>query len=697
MKRILFSLVTALFTLFVTAQEKVVIRTYNDSIIKFNIWDVKQIQFIIEEDTLSYSTPDIVDLGLSVCWGSFNLGADDVNESGKLFGWGALYESLHSKLPIFYPSATPPEIISASSYDIAKAKLGGLWRMPTTEEIQELIDSCDWEWSVDPAGWIVKRNDNKIFLPVTYYRNGDDINTTTLTGNYWSGSLAETGTNANQLYFSETDSCTIKPNSRWLGFAIRPVFGEYVPAAKLSLEAIDVTFSSLTAKIRIEGALDNVEESGLLYGTNASLDINSASKLLVESIREENFLTLNALSLLTTYYIKAYIKVNGEYIYSDEISVKTKAQYPVADMVDLGLSVKWASWNMGAECPSDSGGYYHWNDPYNIGSHPEFIGYTNISGTEYDMAHIQWKDQWRMPTEKEWNELYENCEWTYQYNYEGSGVNGMLATSNITGNSIFFPYSGKIHFSGELMHSGVNCIYWTSNSIITETVQSPYGVKFKVGLFSMYNEDVRNKLSIRPVYGPLNSDSTEPEEPTEPSDPTDSKIPNAVDLGLSVKWASWNVGASSEEDYGKYFFWGDRDTTRTDFDTDRQFPDLGMFIEGTEYDVAHNMYGGAWRLPTQAELDELVGLCEWTWTTKNGVNGYVITGTNGASIFLPASGKYYLNKLQNVGYEGCYWSSELYSLKPEFAWYLMFDYSDYINIGTEYRDVGFCIRAVQTK
>lgn len=694
MKKLLFSLFAVFLSLSATAQEKVVIRTYNDSIIKFNIWDIKQIQFVIEDDTTSYATPDIVDLGLSVNWASFNLGATNPNESGKLFGWGALYDSMHSLMPMFYPSATPPVNISAGTYDVVLSKLGGLWRMPTSEEIQELIDSCEWVWSDEPAGWHVSRNGAEIFLPVTYYRCGENIDTSILTGNYWSGNLADNGSEANQLYFSSTDSCTIKPNYRYMGFAIRPVFGEFIPETRLNLETINITYSSLSTKISIEGVLANIEECGILYGTESSLDIATAKKMLLNNLSEENTLTLHSLSPLTTYYIKAYAKINGEYIYSEEISVKTKAQYPVAEMVDMGLSVKWASWNIGAQSPGEYGGYYHWNDPYNMGSHPEFIGYDNISGTEYDMAHIQWKDEWRMPTEKEWNELNEKCEWNYVYNYEETGINGMLVTSKTTGNSIFLPYGGKIHFSGEHMNLAATGIYWTANSIVTETVQSPTGIKFKVTVFDTYNEDVKNKLLIRPVYGPM-SESEDPNDPVEPSEPSAPGVPEAVDLGLSVKWATWNVGAASEEEAGKYFFWGDRDTTRTNFDTDRNFPELGMYIEGTEYDVAHNMYGGTWRMPTQAELDELVGMCEWTWTTKNGVNGYIVTGENGASIFMPACGKYYLNELQNVGYEGCYWSSELYSLKPDFAWNLFFDYSSYINIGTEYRDVGFCIRAVQ--
>lgn len=120
----------------------------------------------------------------------------------------------------------------------------------------------------------------------------------------------------------------------------------------------------------------------------------------------------------------------------------------------------------------------------------------------------------------------------------------------------------------------------------------------------------------------------------------------AVDLGLSVKWASCNVGANKPEEYGSYYAWGETSerlyTTRAqyayyDSKTDT-YTNIGSNISGTGYDVARAKWGGNWRMPTRAEMEELVNKCTWTWTTHNGVKGQLVTGPNGNSIFLPDAG-----------------------------------------------------------
>ena len=134
-----------------------------------------------------------------------------------------------------------------------------------------------------------------------------------------------------------------------------------------------------------------------------------------------------------------------------------------------------------------------------------------------------------------------------------------------------------------------------------------------------------------------------------------------VDLGLSVKWATCNVGASSPEEYGDYFAWGETKTkTKSSYDSDnsvtygKQMSD----IKGdSHYDAARSNWGGTWRLPTEAELEELENKCIWKWTTQNGVKGYKVTGPNGNSIFLPAAGVRLGSSLDRAGEYGFYWSS----------------------------------------
>lgn len=143
----------------------------------------------------------------------------------------------------------------------------------------------------------------------------------------------------------------------------------------------------------------------------------------------------------------------------------------------------------------------------------------------------------------------------------------------------------------------------------------------------------------------------------------------AVDLGLSVKWAGWNVGASSPEEHGDYFAWGEV-STKANYDNNNSLTyglseaDLRVkgIIDGAwnltrAYDAASVNWGGSWRMPTWEEIKELVDECLWTWTTLNGVKGYKVEGLNGNSIFLPAAGRRIDSSLNDAGSNGFYGSS----------------------------------------
>ncbi|MBQ6761978.1 MAG: Ig-like domain-containing protein [Bacteroidales bacterium] len=109
----------------------------------------------------------------------------------------------------------------------------------------------------------------------------------------------------------------------------------------------------------------------------------------------------------------------------------------------------------------------------------------------------------------------------------------------------------------------------------------------------------------------------------------------AVDLGLSVKWASFNYGASSVTSTGGYYMWGDPNGTGEPFFFT---PPSVNSISGTQYDIVRKNWGGSWRIPTRAEINELYSNCTWTKTTLNGVSVLKVTGRNGASIYLPFTG-----------------------------------------------------------
>ena len=184
----------------------------------------------------------------------------------------------------------------------------------------------------------------------------------------------------------------------------------------------------------------------------------------------------------------------------------------------------------------------------------------------------------------------------------------------------------------------------------------------------------------------------------------------AVDLGLSVKWATCNIGATKPEEYGNYYAWGETTTKSTynedsykffnsskitKYCTDREYGtvDNKTTLEKSD-DVAYQTLGGNWRMPTDAEWTELRTKCTWTWTTVKGIKGYKVTGKNGNSIFLPAAGYRFGSELYFAGSRGYYWSSSLFESYLDYAWEVYFDSSGvYRDYG--YRSCGRSVRPVQ--
>ena len=205
----------------------------------------------------------------------------------------------------------------------------------------------------------------------------------------------------------------------------------------------------------------------------------------------------------------------------------------------------------------------------------------------------------------------------------------------------------------------------------------------------------------------------------------------AIDMGLSVKWAPWNVGASKAEENGAYFAWGEINTKETyywgtyywmaegqsdwtninkyqikDGQTDGYWYDnVGEFIgDGkstleSEDDAATANWGSGWRMPTMAELEELMNEdnCTWTWVENyhgSDLNGYEVKSkTTAGLLFLPAAGYRWGSLLCGAGGYGYYWSSELFSGYANYARSLDF-YSSGRYSGGYGRYNGFSVRAV---
>ena len=191
----------------------------------------------------------------------------------------------------------------------------------------------------------------------------------------------------------------------------------------------------------------------------------------------------------------------------------------------------------------------------------------------------------------------------------------------------------------------------------------------------------------------------------------------AIDMGLSVKWANANLGATAPEGYGDYYAWGETETkTNYDWSTYKwcngTYDSLTKYNTSTSYgtvdnktvldaedDVARVKLGGKWRMPTSSEVDELNSTrnnssYQWEWKSLNGHNGWLVTYlVNNNSIFFPAAGFRYDASLYRVGSYGSCWSSSFMPDAPSSACYLYFS-SDNVSRDSSYRCYGRSVRPV---
>ena len=206
------------------------------------------------------------------------------------------------------------------------------------------------------------------------------------------------------------------------------------------------------------------------------------------------------------------------------------------------------------------------------------------------------------------------------------------------------------------------------------------------------------------------------------SDSGSTETAEWVDLGLpsGLLWAACNLGASSPEEYGDYYAWGETTTkevynlstykyctvdaegglaTLTKYSTNSGHdfvgtPDNLTTLEAMD-DAATQKLGSGARMPTKAEWEELIDNTTAEWTTLNGVNGRKFTASNGKSLFLPAAGIRFGSELYNAGDDGDYWASSLYESYPDGAWFFHFD-SDVQRVGGGDRRYGQSVRPVRS-
>ena len=181
---------------------------------------------IAPEYDVNKSDEHAVDLGLSVKWCDTNLGATKESGFGYYFGWSDPSGELKVADIKHYPSATPPQCICNTEYDMALAVAGKDWRMPTKKEFDELQNLCKWSWFTTADGVsgckVTGRNGNSIFLPAAGFRTEETEKSQNMAGHYWSGDLSKYPEEACALFFNQQGPKYWKTR-RYFGFSVRPV------------------------------------------------------------------------------------------------------------------------------------------------------------------------------------------------------------------------------------------------------------------------------------------------------------------------------------------------------------------------------------------------------------------------------------------------------------------------------------------
>lgn len=702
MKKFLASLLGLLcMTLSASAQQKIVITLANGEKIEKQVWEVSTITFEPSGTVAKPDTAKAVDLGLSVLWGDMNFGSASAEKAGYYVGWGDATGLNTSTLLNYFPVLHPTADIINGQYDIVHVLWGGKWRMPSTAEVKELIEKCDWTYDATRKGWIVaSKSDNtkSIFLPLAGQRSGETVSADGTSGAYWTGSLS--GSDDQKAFALTIDDTQYSQTEdlRYLGFQIRPVYGEYTLGVQVSsAETTNITKNEAYVKVIYKGNVSDATEFGVCYGTTSSLDPDQNTKVTTSSVDEDGSYTFHITDLTpnTTYYFAPYVVYEGSRNMGTTMQFTTLSKFPVAEAVDLGLSVKWASWNVGASTNEETGNLMAWGDPTGENASFTSTDYPNdlsdISGSKYDVATQQWGSEWRMPTTDEWKELDALSKEIVTLD---NGVTAYKVTGK-NGNYIYLPRGGYSYNNKTYSANKSGC-YWAS-----ENQTMDYANSVTLGkVSSTYEQDRKGMhMLVRPVYGK----KTDPDNPPIATIDTTAagKAAQSVDLGLSVKWATYNLGATTSTEKGSYFQWActeaGTDFTRKGYKWYNADKDSiavpSTEISYTDYDAAKTLWGGTWRMPTQSEMEELVNKCTWTKESK----GYKVTGANGNSIFLPFTGIY--NGTSLTYDTDCYYWSSTYNTLPIHAedfWAVYLSTpSSGITTTSTYVYRGMCIRPVR--
>lgn len=460
----------------------------------------------------TYPEAEGISLGTGLEWASWNLGATSPEELGDYFAWGDItHKSCFDKSTYqLYDDEGHIRSYSESSgtlleeYDVATKLWSNGWRLPTREEVQLMIDYCSivsGEMNGVDGYYITGRNGNSIFIPYVNYKEG-----------YWTPSIQsgiQTGPNTYSSWWSNLWTSSISFSEAYSTFVPEAV--TFIPDTPPYVYNY-LEYKGLNVRpVRSVWARDyelyihrlRLETGESFSGLGPVLDIISYES------RDESIASVDERGYVTAHqdgetWIIASTERGGA---KDSCLVVVKPwEYPVAEAVDLGLSVKWASWNVGATNEGETGDYFsfgqaehHYKNYY---QYPQdlfdlyLMGKSSELKEDHDVAHVQWGEGWRLPSKEEYEELLDKCT------QEPGIVNNVPGTYFIgpNNNRIFFPILG---IRAEERNSNFTSAMYLSRSLFCYGDYSrPYTLTLWSTGYRLNYEDgfFKYGLGARPIY-----------------------------------------------------------------------------------------------------------------------------------------------------------------------------------------------------
>lgn len=468
--------------------------------------------------------------------------------------------------------------------------------------------------------------------------------------------------------------------------------------------------AEIAGKANLPSTMSTDLTFGILYSTSSGVLLGSSTMIEAHVFDSEYRYTVETevLEPETTYYYRSYVMQSGEITYGKVKSFKTLAVSSMIKTLEVSdinpknavlnasldlTDCKYDGLAYGFEVKTESGETYS-------------ISASSLSQNKFssEVGSLQNNTRYsvvayaRLDGRTYKGEKMDFTTASIKLSITAEHSNVMCNIANISGKLIietegFFSKSADLYYSStastleELKSNGIKMSLdmGASGYYLAELKDLAYGKKY-------------NYCVIATVDGAQFSSGIKSFTTMSVPEPQPYHVPELVDLGLSVKWASFNLGATRPEEYGGYFQWaGNEDvgykyisisfdncpyhvgsdlnsgwtkyvtSDNSSYWAGSGSPDNKTVLDSSD-DIAHAILGGSWRMPTDNEWYELrnASNCVWEWTTNNGVAGFLVTSKkNGNSIFLPAAGaRAHTGFSHYAGSYGNYWSSSLYGFDP---------------------------------